>query len=192
MNSKTQYKLAKPEPRGLALRRILVPLDFSMSSLRALGVAVDLAQDSGARLLMLRVVESAPCVTGPDGAALAVSSPLAFEPAKVELPKVARLFVPASVHCTTTVMRGQSAVAILETARSNGIDLILLETHGHTGLERVLLGSTAERVVRHATCPVWVVRPRRRRNVHESIPAQSPRRGARTVNRGIAAPKGLP
>ncbi len=170
-------------------QRILVPLDFSLSSLRALGVAVDLAEDSGARLLMLHVAESALGVTGPDGAALAVPSPLAFERAKAELPRVARQFVPASIRCTTTVMRGQPAEAILETARAKGIDLILLAAQGRTGLERFLLGSTAERVVRRASCPVWAVR-HRRRNLNESIPAQSPHREARKARRRIVATKG--
>ncbi|MCX6926594.1 MAG: universal stress protein [Verrucomicrobia bacterium] len=61
--------------------------------------------------------------------------------------------------------QGDPPFGIVDTAKELGIDLIIISTHGHNGLERVLLGSTAEKVVRHAGCPVLVVRE----NEHEFI-----------------------
>ena len=69
-----------------------------------------------------------------------------------------RRFVPKSVRVASFVERGRAADVIVETAELKGVDLIVLSTHGHTGLDRLLMGSTAEQVVRHAKCPVFVVR----------------------------------
>jgi nucleotide-binding universal stress UspA family protein len=59
------------------------------------------------------------------------------------------------------VDHGRAANVIVETAEAKGVDLIVLSTHGHTGLNRLLMGSTAEQVVRHAKCPVFVMRQSR-------------------------------
>lgn len=66
--------------------------------------------------------------------------------------------VPKSVRVTSLVGRGRAADVIVNTAEEKGVDLIVLSTHGHTGLNRLLMGSVAEHVVRHAKCPVYVVR----------------------------------
>ena len=146
----------------LPWRRILVPLDFSLTSLRALDVAVRLARDNGARLCLLHVVEPTPYATGMDGVALSLPDSVFFERAEATLPKLARRLVPSSVQVVTWVVRGRPASVIVQTANAKGIDLIVLSTHGHRGLGRFMIGSTAERVVRQAACPVLVVRHRRR------------------------------
>jgi nucleotide-binding universal stress UspA family protein len=145
-------------PERLPWRRILVPLDFSLTSLRALNVAVLLAKQSGARLLLLNVVEPNPYATGMEGAVLVMPDATIARNAKQQLPQVARRFIPKSVRATSLVARGRAADVIVETAEEKGVDLIVLSTHGHTGLERMLMGSTAEQVVRQAKCPVLVVR----------------------------------
>lgn len=145
-------------PERLPWRRILVPLDFSLTSLRALHMAVPLAKQSGARLLLLNVVEPNPYATGMEGAVLVMPDATIARNAKQQLPQVARRFIPKSVRVTTLVARGRAADVIVETAEEKGVDLIVLSTHGHTGLERMLMGSTAEQVVRQAKCPVLVVR----------------------------------
>jgi len=142
----------------LPWRKILVPLDFSLTSLRALGVAVPLAKQSGARLLLLNVVEPNPYATGMEGAVLVMPDATVARNAKQQLPEVARRFVPKSVRVTSVVARGRAADVIVETAKAKGVDLIVLSTHGHTGLDRLLMGSTAEQVVRQAKCPVFIVR----------------------------------
>jgi len=151
--------LAKPlYPEGLPWRRVLVPLDFSLTSLRALGVAVPLAKLSGARLLLLHVIEPNPYPTGMEGAVLVMSDEVISKHAQRQLPQVARRFIPKSIRTTSLVGHGRAADVIVETAEAKEVDLIVLSTHGHTGFDRLLMGSTAEQVVRQAKCPVFVVR----------------------------------
>jgi nucleotide-binding universal stress UspA family protein len=144
--------------KRLPWHRILVPLDFSQTSLSALRVAVPLAKQSGARLLLLNVVEPNPYATGMEGAVLVVPDSAIARNAKQQLPQVARRFIPKSVRVASLVARGRAADVIVQTAEDKGVDLIVLSTHGHTGLDRLLMGNTAEQIVRHAKCPVFVVR----------------------------------
>jgi nucleotide-binding universal stress UspA family protein len=78
--------------------------------------------------------------------------------ARKDLARVALRFVPSSIGVTSRVERGHAATVIVEAAEALGVDLIVLSTHGHTGWDRLLMGSTAEQVVRRAACPVFVVR----------------------------------
>lgn len=142
----------------LPWRRILVPLDFSLTSLRALDVAVPLASEAGAQLRLLHAVEPAPYAVGMEGAVLAMPENTLASTAKANLKRVAQRFVPSSVRVTSRVARGHAAPVILRMAEAEGVDLIVLSTHGHAGWQRLLLGSTAEQVVRRARCPVFVVR----------------------------------
>jgi nucleotide-binding universal stress UspA family protein len=80
--------------------------------------------------------------------------------ASQRLRKVARESLREALPATCVVKRGRAFDVITRTAKQKRIDLIVLATHGRTGLERLMLGSTAERVVRHASCPVLVVRDR--------------------------------
>ena len=146
----------------LPWRGILVPLDFSLTSLCALDVAARLAHDSGARLLLLHVIEPTPYATGMDGAALAIPDSVLAERAKAALPRIARRLIPPPVRVVTLVARGRAAKTIAQTASAGEMDLIVVSTHGHTGFERFMMGSTAEQVVRQAACPVFVVRSFRR------------------------------
>ncbi len=149
----------RPEyPKQLPWRRILVPLDFSLTSLRALNVAVPLAKQSRAQLLLLHVVEPNPYPAGLEGAVLAMPDAELTQQAKTQLPRVARHFVPKSVRVTTLVRHGRAASVVVETAEERKVDLIVLSSHGHSALERLLMGSTAEHIVRHASCPVWIAR----------------------------------
>ena len=153
------FSLQRPlYPERLPWRRILVPLDFSLTSLRALQIAVPLAKQSGARLLLLHVVEPNPYAAGMEGAVLVMTDAAVTRNTKLQLPQVARRFIPKSVGFTSLVARGRPADVIVETAESKGVDLVVLSTHGHTGLDRLLMGSTAEQVVRMAKRPVFVVR----------------------------------
>ena len=145
-------------PKHLPWRRILVPLDFSLTSLRALKIGVPLAKQSGARLLLLTVVEPNPYAAGMEGAVLVEPDAVITKRVRRQLPQVARRFVPKSIRTTTLVGHGRAADVIVKTAQGKGVDLIVLATHGHTGLDRLLMGSTAEQVVRTAKCPVFVVR----------------------------------
>ena len=149
-------------PSLLNLKSILVPLDFSETSQKALPYALKFAEQFGAKITLLAVVE--PFVS-PDFAAF----PLVMEPEKVMRATQDRLDtlitkagLPARLIEKTLVRHGSPFLEITEAARTLKVDMIILTTHGHSGLKHVLMGSTAERVVRHAPCPVLVVREQQR------------------------------
>jgi nucleotide-binding universal stress UspA family protein len=154
---------AKPVyPDRPTWRRILVPLDFSLTSLHALNIAVPLARASGAHCDLLHVVEPKVPHAGMDGAILAAPLPVSASDVQRQLFRVCERFVPAALDTTLLVAEGRAAATIVERAQARAADVIVLSTHGRKGLNRLLLGSTAEQVVCHATCPVLVVRHARR------------------------------
>jgi universal stress protein A len=137
---------------------ILVPLDFSDPSRAALRYARSLAEKFDGKLVLFYALEP---VATPDFA----YHPLMMEPkeaamsAEVQLEKMCvQERVPESLIAETIVRSGTAHAEITGMAQKLGADLIVIATHGNTGLKHVLLGSTAERVVRHAHCPVLVVR----------------------------------
>jgi universal stress protein A len=141
-----------------SLRRILVPIDFSGASRQALKYAVPLAQEFGGVVHLVHVVEPiylsgevTPGYVGLDTSALAKT-------AQGHLEALAGEQLPPEVAGQTLVRTGVPYDEIGAVAKELEIDLIVLTTHGRTGLARALLGSTAERVVRHAPCPVLTVR----------------------------------
>ena len=143
------------------VKSILVPLDFSPPSKKALDYAVSVARQFKAKLTLLHVVEP---VATPDFAA---TFPLVMEDdrlmalAKKDLEGVMKSArIPRGIVEKVLVRFGRSFHEITEAARTRKADLIIISTHGYTGLKHVLLGSTTERVVRHAPCPVLVVRQR--------------------------------
>ena len=144
--------------KGWPWRRILVPIDFSKTSLRALDVAGPLARDHGARLFLLSAIEPAVFIAGMESVAMAVPDAVIARDAKDRLARIARSRKLGTLRVTVVVDRGRAADVIARVAEEKQIDLIVLTTHGRTGLDRFLMGGTAEHVVRHARCPVWVVR----------------------------------
>ena len=134
-------------------RHILIPCDFSEGSRQSLLAAVALARQTGARLTLLYVL---PVTLPPDishlGATLNTGKLL--QTAREQLTALARANVPAEIPAEILVAEGGPYHEINATARQLNADLILIATHGHSGLKHLLLGSTAERVVRHAPCPV--------------------------------------
>ena len=138
-------------------RKILCPIDFSDHSLAALDVALKVTQQNDAKLYLLNV---APV---PAGAAGFQPVPLDAYPfhekdRQEELAKLGRERIPAVVRYETLVISGDPAERVLETARALAADLIVMGTHGHRGLGRLVLGSVAERVVRESPLPVLTVR----------------------------------
>ncbi|HUL51571.1 MAG TPA: universal stress protein [Candidatus Nitrosotalea sp.] len=149
----------RPLPLSSRIKSILVPIDFSPPSIQALKHAAALARLFKAKLTLLHIVEP---VATPDFAA---SFPLEMENYKLNaaarrhlegVVKAARI-APGIVE-RVLVRFGRSYNEITEAARTLKVDLIIISTHGYTGWKHALLGSTTERVVRHAPCPVLVVR----------------------------------
>lgn len=142
------------------LKRILVPIDFSDYSKKALKYAISFAQQFNAELYLVYIVE--PAIYPADFSFGQVTLPN-FENelrnrGKQELEKLVSTYIAGSVPARTIVKSGKSFLEIINTAREEDIDLIIIATHGHTGVEHILFGSTAEKVVRKAPCPVLVVR----------------------------------
>jgi nucleotide-binding universal stress UspA family protein len=81
------------------------------------------------------------------------------ESAVRELPKLAECEECAGLELEELIVHGEAASEIVRVAKERKVDLIVISSHGRTGLGRILFGSTAEAVVRHAPCPVLVVKP---------------------------------
>ena len=150
---------------GADWKRILCPVDFSDASRAAMEVAADLARRFGGDLVLLHAYP-VPGYTFPDGSV--VASPKMMQEladqAKRHLDEwradAERLLGAQRVTVETAI--GEPAAEILEVAKARGADLVVMGTHGRTGLEHALMGSIAERVVRRALAPVLTVRPARR------------------------------
>ena len=143
------------------LKKILVPIDFSEVSKDALPWATFLAEQFGAELILLHVLEKFP-----NGYLLGrelMNETLTpyIKQAEADLKHLAGSLGSSTATKSSFVRDGTPFEEICRTARKLGADMIILTTHGYTGLKHVWLGSTAERVVRHAQCPVLVVRKRK-------------------------------
>lgn len=142
------------------LRHILDPVDFSPPSLSAVRFAREWAARFRADVCLPHVIE-------PMNSAMAFGAELATAPLfppdyrkniRTQLEKLAQNRSARSVKISMQIREGVPHDEIVNAARRMKADLIIIATHGHTGLIRALLGSTAERVVRHATCPVLTFR----------------------------------
>jgi universal stress protein A len=144
--------------KSLSLRRILVPIDFSKNARQALRYAIPLAAQFDARVTLLHVVE--PVVYPTEMAIVVMNQKLALNASRRHLAELGQKLVPEKLRGKMIVRGGQPYFEITEVARETKADLIVLTTHGYTGIKRVLMGGTAERIVRHAPCPVLTVRIR--------------------------------
>ena len=140
------------------IRTILHPTDFSERSANAFEVACTLARDSGARLIVLHVLERP--VIAYTGVAMAPPAPGPSEDERIALLKQLHQVQPPTpaVAVEHRLEQGDPATGILQIAQEVGCDLIVMGTHGRTGLGRLLLGSVAEKVLRKAPCPVLTVK----------------------------------
>jgi nucleotide-binding universal stress UspA family protein len=156
-------QVSNPQP-ALKIERILVPLDFSPASTEALDYAVSLAKQFRAAIHLTHVHPPDEAASMPGTAHLLLQSAEAMERLNEELTGVHRKcvepFCPENCH----IRGGRPYKEIIGLAREIAADLIVLSTRGHSGLKHLLLGSTAERVVRGAPCPVLVARKRKQRS----------------------------
>ncbi len=149
----------------LPIQTILHPTDFSAHSDYALRLACALARDHGARLVLLHVAAPPTAVYGGD-----ILIPAPPDSHDEERQRLDRLQVPDTVPTERHLVEGDAATRILDVAEKTGSDLIVMGTHGRTGLARLLMGSVAEQIVRKAPCPVLTVKT--------PFPAASPASGA--------------
>jgi nucleotide-binding universal stress UspA family protein len=146
-------------------QKIIAPTDFSPASALALDAAALLARQFDAEIVLLYVYDPSllsPLYILPGAAALAAPTqePREFESgARGELARLRDERLVGVRHVELLVQQhANAAEGICEAARSTGADLIVLSTHGRTGLSHLLIGSVTERVVRHAPCPVLTMR----------------------------------
>jgi nucleotide-binding universal stress UspA family protein len=156
----------------MKLDKILVPLDGSMLAEAALWTAVDVAEKNGATISLLRATEA---FTRP-GADAVEAQVTAVREAEEYLAAVAKRLADKGIErIETHVWYGPAAAAIVEGAASQKADLIVMCTHGRSGLGRLILGSVTESVLRGTTVPILIVRADR-------APLDVPR-GARQAER---------
>jgi nucleotide-binding universal stress UspA family protein len=146
----------------MEIRSILLPTDFSECANYALSYATSLARGAGASIICVHVIE--PVVPTVGYAGMAEPMPIADisdqleDSAERELPKIAGCEECSGLRVEEVITHGDAASEIVRVAKERGVDLIVIASHGRTGLGRIFFGSTAEAVVRHAPCPVRVVK----------------------------------
>ncbi|MGC8639645.1 MAG: universal stress protein [Isosphaeraceae bacterium] len=143
------------------IKRILAPTDFSSHSERAVRFACSLAERFGAELHLVHVLsETIPA--GPDPLLMPVMPPQFYEESESRARETLKHLLqptwgkPTAV--ATAIRWGSPVEAVVDYCKECAIDLLVIATHGRTGLSHVLLGSVAERIVREAPCPVLTIR----------------------------------
>lgn len=159
-------KPSKDQTREPAIRlqRILVPADFSQESKKALHYAISLATQYQAEIHVIYVFEPAPYPgdMGYGPAILAVPNQAWEKRALARLKALAKPALQAGIAVHCQVLSGTAHYEITKSAGELKADLIIMGTHGYSGFAHAMLGSTAEKVIRHAHCPVLVVRKEER------------------------------
>jgi nucleotide-binding universal stress UspA family protein len=149
-----------PLPASLfKLKKILAPVDFSECSAKALEYAEAMAKQFDAELILVHVTQQYMPVTE---LAIVEMTTMLDEARAAEKKNLADLeaSIDAHVDSRSITRSGQPYHEIITAAEELDVDLIVISTHGRTGLAHTFMGSTTERVVRHAKCPVLVVRER--------------------------------
>ncbi len=143
---------------------ILWPSDGSEPSYKALDAAIGLARKFKARLYALQVVHQVPTVTGAGFAPVAIQGfdvPLyeqeLMKTAEQELHQTVSDKVPEGIEVTARVKIGIPAEAITDFAKDNNISMIVMATHGRTGISHFMLGSVAEKTIRQSTIPTLII-----------------------------------
>lgn len=142
------------------IKKVLVPIDFSDYSKEALLYSLNFIKCFKADLTLIYVIE--PVIYPPDFSATQISIPPTdveiTKNAKESLQQLIQKEIPSDIKVSSVIKTGKPFVEIVETASEEDIDLIIISSHGHSGVEKILFGSTAEKVVRKAPCPVLTLR----------------------------------
>lgn len=151
---------------------ILWPTDGGEPSYKALEAAIAIAEKFNARIYALRVVAPVPALAGPGYAPMvgAGYEPMAIKgydvplyqqellkSAESDLSQVVEEKVPTNIEISSEVKIGSPAEVIIEFAREKNVDIIIMATHGRTGISRFMIGSVAEKTIRQSTIPLLVI-----------------------------------
>jgi universal stress protein A len=160
---KTEEMPVRLNAGGFSLKRILVPVDFSPLSRKAVDYVIRFAKEFQAELSLVHVLEPEipPTYDGYMIPAATSDSNGAATNERNQFKTLVNSVRAAGVEkVDSMIRRGPASHEIVDVARDLEVDLIVIATHGHTGWKHFCIGSTAERVVRAAPCPVLVVRQR--------------------------------
>ncbi len=145
------------------IKKILVPVDFSENSARIVEAALFFRQKCNAAICFVFVVQSFEDYSGffvPHMPVATFEQEL-LESAEKKMQEFLEELVPADVPYTWKVLSGDVADEIVDHAEAEEVDMIIMGTHGYKGLEKILFGSVAEKVVKTARCPVMTINPYR-------------------------------
>jgi nucleotide-binding universal stress UspA family protein len=155
----TIRELKEPKP-VMQVNNILVPVDFSNYSGKALAYASEIAQSYKAQLQVLHIIEETmhPAFSVTGKSSIFDLVPGIKDDSRKRAEKMIKEFVLDKVKSKVFIQGGRAASDIIKFANENSTDLIVIATHGLTGLEHMLMGSVTEKVVRMAHCPVFTVK----------------------------------
>lgn len=148
----------RAEKEAISLKKILCPYDFSECSSHALKYAIEFASIYKATLYLLHVFDVRIYSYGETVFDISVPAKDAISTIKTELANSIPEEIKNELEVETIVVPGVPFYEIIKFAKENGINLIVMGTHGRTGIAHILLGSVVEKVVRKAPCPVLTIR----------------------------------
>jgi len=144
----------------LPFKKILCPTDFSEPACKAIKTAGEMAEKFSSELILIHVVGPVPVLETPTGLAgfdVAAYQQELSDSAESSLQLRLEEHIPESVNARTLVVHGEAAHEIVRVAKEEGVDLIVVSTHGATGWRERIFGAVSEKVLRHAECPVLTV-----------------------------------
>jgi nucleotide-binding universal stress UspA family protein len=136
----------------ITYKRILCPVDYSVHSIAAVNHAISITAKFGGRIILLNVFEL------PGATAITGVSDEVFDFEKKQLEDFARTYSIPDLDVQLHVNLGHIGKEIIDTAIQNEADLIVMGSHGYSGLQRMLLGSTAEYILEHCKIPTLIIR----------------------------------
>lgn len=146
------------------MKKILVPTDFTENASNALNLAVEVAQENNSKLYLLHVVEY-PIGATIDPIGVSIVQPTDTElideltrNAKEKLKVIEEDLLKEEVEVTSSVDLGNAYLSVVDKIKEEDIDIVIMGTHGASGVKEFIIGSNAEKVVRHATCPVLTIK----------------------------------
>ena len=143
------------------IRRILHATDFSKASARALNEAIKLAKQNRAEILIVHIIEPTPYVAGDELGSAEIYTKLedmAKRDAEASMSKLLRRLKKSNIKARGLLLMGSPHDQIVKSAKSKKVGMIVIGTHGRTGLSKLFMGSVAGKVIALATCPVVTVR----------------------------------
>jgi nucleotide-binding universal stress UspA family protein len=144
----------------VVFKEIITPTDFSEYSLRALDYAIEIADKFSAHLTIIHIIE--PMLQAADLTWTTIDyedlNKAHKESAQKQMDKIVNERIPKGIEVDASILFGKPFLEIVKTARDQNADLIVMATHGRGAISHLLMGSTAEKVVRKAPCPVLTVK----------------------------------